>query len=488
MVAEAPNAVSDTGGIVAALKRAAAITGSNFDYLLATAKRESGLNNTVQSKTSSATGLFQFVDQTWLGLVKEHGAQYGLGSMAAAISKGPDGRYHTDNPDDRHAILALRTDPQVSALMACEFTKGCQSTLEGALGRRVSGGELYAAHFLGADAATKLIRLKETNPDASAADSFPAAAVANKTVFYKADGSEKSVGEVYSWAMKHVADINSVAPDVVPPKQAVLRGAQSVGRYEGPQSLLTGVASWRPTGGFFSTEASGGISSAPWLLTPGIFDVLSDSMTDKTKKQSGGFARQDLVHARIQLVHEYLRHRVGSAVDLFAENNANGRDMGLDQRQRQFAHRVCFLDQLAERRGSARDERKIECAGLTLYVVAGAEQVVACGLIAFQHKTIMRGAQTLHILCHPVGEFGFEAFHRGFGAFHRRHVKTDCGTAHFCLEHVRRHEKFNRLLFGHGFSLDYSAATEVAVVPSVPERRSGPRYSSAPRRRRQGPK
>lgn len=282
MVAEAPNAISDAGGIVAALKRAAAATGSNFDYLLATAKRESGLNSAVQSKTSSATGLFQFIDQTWLGLVKEHGAKYGLGSMAAAISKGGDGRYHADNPADRQAILSLRTDPQVSALMAGEFTKSCQTTLEGSLGRNVCGGELYAAHFLGADAACKLIKLKETNPNASAADAFPAAAAANKPVFYRADGSKKSIGEVYDWAMKHVGDNSPSAPTVAISKPILLRGTQSTGRYEGPEDLLANVANWRPTGGFFSSETNSASSSASWLLTPGIFDVLAG--TDKNKK------------------------------------------------------------------------------------------------------------------------------------------------------------------------------------------------------------
>src|SRR5689334_21299792 len=105
MLAEAASAIADTGNIVAALKRAATATGSNFDYLLATAQRESGMKNTVQSKTSSATGLFQFIDQTWLGLVKNYGAKYGLGSMANAITKGADGRFHTENPADRRAIL-----------------------------------------------------------------------------------------------------------------------------------------------------------------------------------------------------------------------------------------------------------------------------------------------------------------------------------------------------------------------------------------------
>src|SRR5882724_12794882 len=82
--------------VVTALRNAAAATGSDFHYLLGTAMRESSLKPNAQSGSSSATGLFQFIDQTWLGLVKEHGAQHGLGNFAAAISRDSDGRYHAD--------------------------------------------------------------------------------------------------------------------------------------------------------------------------------------------------------------------------------------------------------------------------------------------------------------------------------------------------------------------------------------------------------
>jgi hypothetical protein len=99
---------ADTTAVVAALKNAAAATGSDFHYLLGTAMRESSLKPNAQSSTSSAAGLFQFLDQTWFGLIKTHGAKYGLGAMADAITSGPDGRYHIANSNDRQAILALK--------------------------------------------------------------------------------------------------------------------------------------------------------------------------------------------------------------------------------------------------------------------------------------------------------------------------------------------------------------------------------------------
>src|SRR3954466_14671268 len=96
--------------VVSALRNAAAVTGSDFHYLLGTAMRESSLKPAAQSSTSSAGGLFQFIDQTWLGLVKNHGPKYGLGALADSITQGKDGRYHAASDSDRSAILALKKD------------------------------------------------------------------------------------------------------------------------------------------------------------------------------------------------------------------------------------------------------------------------------------------------------------------------------------------------------------------------------------------
>src|SRR5580658_570868 len=142
MQAEAASALgAERSTVVTALRNAAAKTGSDFHYLLGTAMRESSLKPLAQSATSSAAGLFQFVDQTWLGLVKSYGGKYGLSSMADAISVGSDGHYRTANDQDRQAIMALKKNPQISALMAGEYTKQSAATMQAALGRNVCGGE-----------------------------------------------------------------------------------------------------------------------------------------------------------------------------------------------------------------------------------------------------------------------------------------------------------------------------------------------------------
>src|SRR5712675_3021460 len=79
--------------IAGSIKQAASTTGASFEYLLTTAKMESDFNPTAGAATSSAHGLFQFIDQTWLGTVKEAGSQHGYGNYADAISKSPSGSY-----------------------------------------------------------------------------------------------------------------------------------------------------------------------------------------------------------------------------------------------------------------------------------------------------------------------------------------------------------------------------------------------------------
>ena len=52
--------------VTGAIRQAAQATGTSFQYLLATAQVESGLNPQAGASTSSARGLFQFIEQTWL--------------------------------------------------------------------------------------------------------------------------------------------------------------------------------------------------------------------------------------------------------------------------------------------------------------------------------------------------------------------------------------------------------------------------------------
>jgi hypothetical protein len=215
MLAEATQLTAQSD-VLAALKQASAATGSDFSYLLATAMRESNLHPQAKSGTSSASGLFQFVEQTWFGLVKQYGAKHGLASFANAIMQAGDGHFEADNASDRHAILALRNDPRIAALMAGEYANATRASLEASLGRNVSNGELYAAHFFGPEAACRLIRMSSAQPQSCAATAFPQAAASNHSVFYRPDGTAKSVQEVLAWALKQPAAQTAAAIEPAP--------------------------------------------------------------------------------------------------------------------------------------------------------------------------------------------------------------------------------------------------------------------------------
>jgi hypothetical protein len=281
MQAEAASALSlPESHVVTALRNAAAVTGSDFHYLLGTAMRESSLKPNAQSRSSSAAGLFQFVDQTWLGLVKEHGARYGMTGFAGAISKDASGRYHAQS-ETKDAILALRNDPNISALMAGEYAKSTEGQMRASLGREVCGGELYAAHFLGPDAACKLIRLAGSDPGASAASQFPQAAGANKAVFFHADGAPKSVREVYDWALRQPggADTLRERPAAAAPDLMTARTTVATAQSTEVQMLLASVINWQPRHSQFGGLFGGGDStpSSAMSFGPNLLGLLSDS-------------------------------------------------------------------------------------------------------------------------------------------------------------------------------------------------------------------
>src|SRR5271155_3056764 len=185
--------------IAGAIKQAANTTGTSFEYLLTTAKMESDFNPTAGASTSSAHGLYQFIDQTWLGTVKEAGAQLGYGKYADAITKTKSGDYTVSDPTARKAIMKLRDDPAAASSMAAVLTNSNSFKLTGKIGRRPTDAELYMAHFMGVGGAAKLINNAEDNPQASAARLFPNAAAANRSIFFdRATGRARSVSEVYS--------------------------------------------------------------------------------------------------------------------------------------------------------------------------------------------------------------------------------------------------------------------------------------------------
>ena len=219
---------SATNSVTAAIQRAAQATGVDFDYLLGQAKVESGLRANAHARTSSASGLYQFIDQSWLAVVKKHGAEHGLGWAADAIQQ--NGRHLTvSDPATRQAILQMRNDPTIASLMAAEHASDNQAALQSSLGRSTTGTDLYMAHFLGLGGARSFLKTMAANPSASGAALFPAAAASNRNVFYASNGAPRTLAAIY----QHFADkLGSAASTVTSGGSPVMQAATDTSSLE----------------------------------------------------------------------------------------------------------------------------------------------------------------------------------------------------------------------------------------------------------------
>lgn len=153
-------------------------TGVSSEFLDDLIGHEASGNWKAEADTSTATGGGQFIQSTWMRLMRKHGPDLGL------------------NPGmSRDDILALRTDRRWGTMMTAYYAMENRAVLEKKLDRPVTQKDAYLAHFLGSSAAAKALTMDQA---ANAAEAFPAAAEANPNVFYVRGNPEKprTVGEM----------------------------------------------------------------------------------------------------------------------------------------------------------------------------------------------------------------------------------------------------------------------------------------------------
>lgn len=136
--------------------------------------RESGGNRFAKAGTSSATGLHQFTEGTWLKLFRQH-----FPEMASGMTKA--------------AILALRTDPKMSDRMFDLLTEANAKMLVDA-GYSPTDTNKYLAHFLGISDTLKVLGVGTATPIQRLVQ--PDSIAANPSVFKKV----KTAGDMVGWS------------------------------------------------------------------------------------------------------------------------------------------------------------------------------------------------------------------------------------------------------------------------------------------------
>jgi hypothetical protein len=190
------------GELREAIRASAQSQGVSATYLLAQAEMESGLDPSAKAVNSSAAGLFQFVESTWIEAIVRFNAGNESAlpvSVRGLIAAG-----------DRPALLRLRHDPVIASLVAAGFAKENAARLRGVLGRDATDSELYLAHFLGGSGARHFLGTWMRSPQASAVSLFPDAARSNRAIFFLKGGQARSLDDVKALLESKMARASAV--------------------------------------------------------------------------------------------------------------------------------------------------------------------------------------------------------------------------------------------------------------------------------------
>lgn len=159
-----------------AIQSSANTLGVPVSFMNAMATQESSKNPYAMAPTSSAKGLFQFIDSTWDDMVNRYGKKHGI------------------TPEN-----ADRFDPKQNAILGAEFTAQNKRTLENAGFKDINDTDLYMAHFMGAGGAKKFLKALRGSPKEDASKMFPKEAKANPWVF-----KGRTVEDVYKFLGKKI--------------------------------------------------------------------------------------------------------------------------------------------------------------------------------------------------------------------------------------------------------------------------------------------
>ena len=212
------------------ITNAAKKVGLDPKTLLAFAAVESDMNPNAKAKTSSAAGLFQFINSTWKEVLGKFGKKHGLPANASPL------------------------DPEASSLMAAEYLKQNAKGLS-SVKSNTNATDLYLTHFLGLGGARKFLRI---SPEGKPAEQMQSAAQANRNIFFDKSGQAKTSRMVYSSLSEKIQKKAALYGVDLPP--STLGGAKAAN-----DDFVSNVEA-APTAPKFGT--TGPSSSVPETATP----------------------------------------------------------------------------------------------------------------------------------------------------------------------------------------------------------------------------
>jgi len=189
--------------VLAAIRLGSIRTGVDFSFLMELARVESSFNPAARAPKSTATGLFQFMDYSWIEAIRKYGANYGLKDYATRvklIDDGEQGQPSMTYDPLQLEVLALRLNPRLSTLLAAENIKRNKRNLSSRLRRKLGRTDLYLSHFFGLSGAVKFLETLNEKPASTAGELFPKAVAArNRDIFQSWQKQPRTVAEVYQW-------------------------------------------------------------------------------------------------------------------------------------------------------------------------------------------------------------------------------------------------------------------------------------------------
>jgi YD repeat-containing protein len=208
---------------------------------------ESAGDPNAKSSRSSATGLGQFIEKTWLEMISTYRPELAAGKSRAEI-------------------LELRKDPKLAREMTTRKVEQSSERLRDA-GLPVTDGTLYLSHFAGAAGARALLR---ADPKADGAAIIAAADGKSRETIVKANPflANMTAADVIAWADKKMNAKtppagNSRYTDVIPYEDRIKAVEASVRLYREQQVAFRGDVNARAADAAAAYMTTGVFNAAP---------------------------------------------------------------------------------------------------------------------------------------------------------------------------------------------------------------------------------